>query len=160
MREQIEALAMQGAPSVSSLIELDGNIEFQTQRVTSTVYNAQQGAIAYAEVPDALAVFAWTFKDVLIAKLDAEINAKADDRIALSHEARQLRSSELQRDLLAVERDEAMLIWRAQSEGLPIEFSSDTNPCALLGVELIQTPLNGQGGTSPEHAIEFAGAPR
>jgi hypothetical protein len=37
IRAQIEALAMQGAPSVSRLVELDGPVDFQTQRITSQV---------------------------------------------------------------------------------------------------------------------------
>ena len=43
MREQIEALAMQGAPSVSSLIEHDGKIEFQTQRSGSRRFTRSGG---------------------------------------------------------------------------------------------------------------------
>ena len=57
MRAQIDALAMQGAPSASSLIELDGKIEFQTQRVQSEVH-AEQRQLAFTEVPDTVALIA------------------------------------------------------------------------------------------------------
>jgi hypothetical protein len=50
-REQVEALAMQGAPSVS-LIELDGKIEFATTRLSSEIYGEQR-QLGFAEVPDA-----------------------------------------------------------------------------------------------------------
>jgi hypothetical protein len=51
MRAQIEALAMQGAPSVSSLIEHDGKIEFQTQRLQSQVIGAEQRALRSPKWP-------------------------------------------------------------------------------------------------------------
>jgi hypothetical protein len=38
MRAQIETLAQRGEPSVSRLVELDGPVEFQTQRQTSEVH--------------------------------------------------------------------------------------------------------------------------
>ena len=41
MRAQIEALAMQGAPSVSRLVELDGPVDFQTQRLRSEAFGAE-----------------------------------------------------------------------------------------------------------------------
>ncbi len=53
----------------------------------------------------------------LIAKLNAEIDAEADDAASLSHTEREKRESEVQQDLLAVERDEAALVWTAQAEG-------------------------------------------
>jgi hypothetical protein len=106
MREQIEALAMQGAPSVSSLIELDGKIEFQTQRVTSEVH-AERRSLAFTEVPDALALVAWMHRDALIAALDREIAVEGDDKAALSHEARQQREAEAMGDLLSVDLDGA-----------------------------------------------------
>ena len=50
MREQIEALAMQGAPVLSDVIEQDGKIIWPTQSVRSQVYNADSHAIAVAEL--------------------------------------------------------------------------------------------------------------
>ena len=37
-------------------------------------------------------------------------------------------------DLLAVERDEAALVWTAQSQGMPVEHRADISPLALLGL--------------------------
>ena len=150
MREQIEALTMQGAPSVSSLIELDGKIEFQTQSLTSTVYNAQPGAVAFAEVSDAVALVAWLHKDALIAALDREIASEADDKAALSHEARQKAEAEVQGDLLAIERDECALVWQARSENLPAEHRADVSVVALLSITLVTAPrVNETPGTTP-----------
>ncbi len=39
-------------------------------------------------------------------------------------------------DMLAVERQEAALIWQVQADGLAIEHRADANPRAVLGVEL------------------------
>jgi hypothetical protein len=61
MRAQIEQLAMQ-APSMSRLVELDGPLEFQTQRVTSEVH-AERRQLAFTEVPDAVALVAWLHRE-------------------------------------------------------------------------------------------------
>jgi hypothetical protein len=95
------------------------------------------------------------FKDALIAKLDAEIASEADDKSALSHEARPQRGAEVQGDLLAVERDECALVFSAQSQGPPCEHRADINPVARLGVRLVTAPaINPSPGTSPMHAYD------
>jgi len=137
MRAQIEALAM-NAPSVSRLVEIDGPVDFQTQRVTSEVHSERR-SLAFTEVPDAVALVAWLHKDALIAALDREINTEADDAAALSHEARQKAEAEVMGDLLAVERDECALVWLAQSQSLPVEHRGDISPLALLGLRLVTT---------------------
>jgi hypothetical protein len=143
---------MQGAPSVSSLIEHDGKIEFQTQRVTSEVH-AERRSLAFTEVPDAVALVAWLHKDALVAALDREIASEADDKAALSHEARQKAEAEAMGDLLAVERDECALVWQAQAQSLPIEHRADINPVALLGLRLVTTPrVNEAPGTTPGYS--------
>lgn len=150
MRAQIEALAMQGAPSVSRLVELDGPVEFQMLRVRSEVLGGAEPSLAFHEVPDAVALVAWLHKDALIATLDREIASEADDKAALSHEARQKAEAEVQGDLLAVERDECALVWKAQSENLPAEHRADVSVVALLSITLVTTPrVNETPGTTP-----------
>jgi hypothetical protein len=61
MRAQIETLAQRGEPSVSRLVELDGPVEFQTQRQTSEVHSERR-SLAFAEVPDTVALIAWLHK--------------------------------------------------------------------------------------------------
>ena len=139
MREQIEALATQGAPDVTMLIEHDGKIEFQTQRLTSENH-VERRSLAFAEVPDAVALVAWLHKDALIAALDREIASEADDKAALSHEARQKAEAEVMGDLLAVEREESALVWLAQQNLLPCEHRADCAPQCILGVQLLVTP--------------------
>jgi hypothetical protein len=142
MREQITQLAERGAPDVTTLVEHDSKVEFQTQRLQSQVYNTEQRAVAFTEVTDAVALACWLHRDVLIARLEAEIDAESDDNGALTHEQRELRSAEVMGDLLAVERDEAALMWRAMDQRLPVEFRADINPIAVLGLKLV-TVTNG-----------------
>ncbi|MET4030125.1 MULTISPECIES: hypothetical protein [unclassified Bradyrhizobium] len=137
MREQIEALALLGVPTVSLLIEHDGRIVWPMQMIRSEVRGGEHPALAFAEMHDAVALVAWLHKDALIAALDREIASEADDKAAMSHEARQKAEAETMGDLLAVERHEAALVWRAQAQGLPVEHRSDINPLALLGVRLV-----------------------
>ena len=118
----------------------------------SDVHNAP-AAVAFAETPDTLALFTWLHADVLIAKLDAEIDAEADDSAALSREERQRHEAEVMEDLLAVERDECALVWQAMEQGLPVEFRSDCSPQAVLGVQLVNRPHRDPPGTR-EHAFD------
>jgi hypothetical protein len=115
MREQIEALAMQGAPSVSRLVELDGPVDFQTQHLRAE-FHGELRAVVSTPVPDAVALMAWAFKDQLIQRLDAEITTESDDASAMSHGQRQQAEAETQTDLLEVERHEAALTWAAQAQ--------------------------------------------
>jgi hypothetical protein len=126
-------------------------VEFQSQNQKSTVI-AEQRLLAFAEVPDTLALVAWLHKDALIKRLDAEIDAEADDGASLSHEAREKAESEVMGDLLAVERDECGLVFSAQSQGLPIEFRPDISPIAILGLTLITTLRAELPASSPGHA--------
>ena len=79
MREQIEALAMQGAPSVSALVELDGKIVWPMQMMRSEVRGGEHPALAFAETHDAVALICWLHKSALIAALDREISTESDD---------------------------------------------------------------------------------
>jgi hypothetical protein len=154
MRAQIEALAMQGAPSVSALIELDGKVEFQTQRITSEIHSEQR-SLGFAQVPDTLALVAWLHRDVLIAALDREISTEADDPAALSHEQRQQAEAQTMGDLLDIERQEASLVWMAQAQGLPCEHRADCAVLAILGCGLITVARPANGPSSPEHAYDI-----
>jgi hypothetical protein len=149
MREQIEILAARGEPDVSLLVERGGSIIWPDQRVQSDVY-AETRSLAFAQVPDALAIAVWAHKDAIIKQLSGLIDAEADDKSALSDTDRQLRLLEVESDLLATERDEASLTWRAQSEGLSATFRADINPLAILQVALVTAPRAIDGpSTSP-----------
>ena len=76
-----KSLAQRGEVSVSRLVEHDGELELPTQQLVVPVRGAQ-GAAGITEVPDTVAMFAWLHRDLLIKKLDAEIDAEADDNAA------------------------------------------------------------------------------
>jgi hypothetical protein len=159
MRAQIERLAAQGAPDVADLIEHDREVTFPTQQVRCTVYNTGTPAVGFAEVIDSAAVFAWTFRDALIAKLDALIDAESDEGSAMSHEVREQRAAEVASDLLDIERQEAALMFTAWGDGVNIEPRGDLDPVAVLNVELVSARAS-IAETTPGHAYDVAGARR
>jgi len=115
-------------------------------------------SLAFHETVDVTALIAWLHKPALIAALDRQIDGEADDPASLSHEDRQRRESEALSDLLATEFEESSLVWKMQSEGLPIEHRSDCAPQAVLGLKLITAPRATEfPGTSPEHAFKVIG---
>jgi len=145
-REQVELLARRGAVSVSRLVEIDGELEWPLTRQTSEVI-AERRSLAFAEVPDTLALIAWLHKDALITAIDREIDAEGDDAGSLSHEERLQRITEAQSDLLDIERQEAALVYAAWEHGLACEHRADCNPVAILGIELRTVP---RADTLPE----------
>jgi hypothetical protein len=150
MREQVEVLAQRGAVNVSQLVEHNGDLEFPTQQTQVAILNAQPGAVGFVQVPDTLALLAWTFKDSLLARIDAEVMAEADDAAALSIAERQRQEAVVQSDLLDVERQESSLVWRAKVEGLPVEHRADANPLAVLSVKLVTVlPGSSKGMSYP-----------
>jgi hypothetical protein len=160
MAAQIEALAMRGAPDVSMLIEHDGDIAWPTQRLQSQVIGTEQRTLAFTELAEPIAVLAWLLTDQLKKRLSAEIDTEADDGAALTHEMRQQREAETMSDLLAVERDEAALVWQAQAQNLPCEHRAEILPPALLGLQLITAPRAAPPPTSPEHGYNIVGGRR
>ncbi|MGY3131995.1 hypothetical protein ACVWZM_002677 [Bradyrhizobium sp. USDA 4501] len=91
---------------------------------------------AQGEVTHALAFTIWLHKEAVIKRLDAMIDAEADDGQALSARERELKLAEIERDRLMIERQEAALIWSAQAAGDSAEHRPDASPQSVLGVEL------------------------
>ena len=144
MRAMIEQLAMSGAPSVSGLVELDRPIAWARQQVQSQVRGGEHLALGFAEVTDSVATLAWLVPEILIRKLDAEIDSEADDKSAMSHEAREHAEAEVLGDILEQDRIEAALVWSGQSQGLPCEHRSDCSALAILQCQLVNQ-TNGGG---------------
>lgn len=148
MRAQIEALAEAGAPSVGGLVEHSHPVRFP---------------ISYGgvEAPDVLALTVWLNKDLMIARLEAEIDAEADDAAALSDQARKKREAQIIADVLANERLEAVLCWTAMDQAMPCEHRSDINPLALLGIdEIAHDPVHRTQSSHQHTAMEIRGVPR
>src|SRR4029077_11965121 len=133
-------LAMQGSPDVSLMVEHDGKIVWPTQRLQSPVLNAEQRSLAFTEIVDTVALFAWLHKDASIKRLDAEIDSEKDDPNALTVDERQKRAAVVQQDLRAIEREEAALMFKGWADGLPIDPRPDLDPAAVLAIELVTAP--------------------
>lgn len=161
-KAQIEALAARGAPSVSRLVEHDGDIEFADElRSVPIIAGSKENPVATVagwEQTNVLALVCWINKDALVARLDAEISSEADDAAALSHEARETAAAEVTTDLLAVEREECFWLWEAMAKNLPVPLRVDVDPVALLGLQLVTaTPSNPSPGTSAGNAFDRVG---
>ena len=144
MREMVESIALRGQPNVADLVEHDRPITWQTEMLRSEVRGGEHLGLGFAETVNSAALLAWLHKPALIAALDREIDAEADDKSALSHEEREKREAEVMGDLLEIERDEAGLIWLAQEQQLPAEFRPDCSPIAILQARLVNQ-TNGGG---------------
>ena len=115
-----------GAVSVSHLVEADGSLVFPTVDVRVRVFNTGQPAVCFCAIPDI----------AMLAAINREIDAAADDQNALGHDARQKREVEVLADQLSLERDESTPVWKAQAQGLPAEHRADCSAQAILGCRL------------------------
>jgi hypothetical protein len=152
---QIDALADAGEPYTAGVVEHLGPVVFPTTQIVAQVYNvdAAPAAVAIFNPENVLGVIAFLLRDQLKAKICALIDQDADDAAALGEQERAQREATIASDILAVERQEAVLIFEAQRSGLSVEFRSDTNPLAILGLDLITIGRAAPSdGTSPEHA--------
>lgn len=139
VRQMVEMRAQ--APDLGGLIEHDAEIRWPVTTVDLPLIAIGQNSSpvhgsARGEVIDMLAVLAWFDKPRLLDMLDAEIDDLADDGEAFSHEERQEKLAEIEVDRIAIERQECAVIKHMQREGMAVEFRSDTDPKAVLSVEL------------------------
>lgn len=148
LRQQIEALAERGRPNTDSAIEHNSPVSFAKMSLRSTVYNAAPDAVAFTEeAPDVLALLCFLFQSEIVQKIEAEIDACADDKAALSESVREAKLAEIAVDVLAVERMEVALIRLAESKGGEVvDYRHDTSAQALLGCRLITAPYR-----EPDH---------
>ena len=151
-KELIDRLADQGAPNLDAAIEHGVDIGFATTRLQSQVFNAQPGAIAYAEIPDAIGLMCWILRDQLLAKINAGFDEIAEDKSALNQQQREEAEAQINADMLAAERGECALIWAAETRGEILDFRPDTTPMAALGVALRTVPRAALPDTSAGHA--------
>jgi hypothetical protein len=142
MREEIEIIAARGAPSVDGLVEHFGNVAWPQEwvRIPLVAVTADKGTAvtgsASGELSDTLGFMIWLHKSAVIKALSDLIDQESDDAAALSQQDREVRLTEIGRDRLVIERQEAALVWRALAQGDAIEHRPDATPSAVLGVEL------------------------
>lgn len=160
VRADIAALAERGAIDPSNVVEHGGELVWPMTRLSSEVYGGQERGLAFAQVPDVLAIIAYLHHDALLAAIDREVMACADDKAALTDDEREVRLAEVMGDLLSVEREECTLIWRAMDEGLPATFRPDCNPLAILSCALITRPNGHPPETTDGYSYNLIGGGR
>ncbi len=141
-RQTVDALAARAAPDVSGLIENEGVIRWPGLAYMldapafspGNEHQIHEGGL----VRDGLALVALLNRDALVAVLDREIDATADDANALSTAEREKREAQLLADIIAGEREEEAFIEMARAHGLDIARRHDANPQAVLGVMILE----------------------
>jgi hypothetical protein len=134
-RTAIEALA---AKPLVSVDDAHSPIEWPTRAIrASTIFpvdGAAEATTSFAEDLDLQGVLVWLLQGPLIKAVEKEIDAIAEDEIALDADARKARLSQIASDMLATEREECALIWKLRDKGVPFAFRHDVDPRALLGL--------------------------
>jgi hypothetical protein len=141
-RAQIRQLAESAAPNVIGLIEGRGDFEFPKARellqlrgmvrTDAGLIDVHSGGPTYHH--NAVALMAWLFGDDLIARIDEEIDAVADDAAALDEGTRAQRVAALDAEILLAEREEEAATLAAHDSGIEIERRPDLDPRAFLSL--------------------------
>jgi chorismate mutase len=133
-RTQINQLADRGAPDCDRLLAHGAPLEWPEFRESISVRGGTSGAViavGSTSTPDGLAFLTWLNRDAVIAAVEREIDELADDTQALTDAERTKRSVKLRTDILALERQEEILIIIA---GDFIIRRVDADPRAVLGL--------------------------
>lgn len=159
VKAQIEQIAAAAAPDVTRAIQSGLPVSFTTMMSTALVRNVDApGAAAFSEMPDTFGLLCWIAKDQMLAKISAAIDEVASDKSALSKEQREEMEAQITSEMLKIERAECSLIWHAEADGEVFDFRSDTDPRAVLGIDLVAiAPRVAAGGSSWQHALDIVG---
>lgn len=141
---EITVLAEAGKPDPFRVIEEGEGIEWPKTPLVARVSGdalSKDGpltldAISRTEAPHAVALIAYLFRDALIAKLNAEVDALADDSAALTPEERATKETALLAKLLGCEHDEEAMIEHAEADGFEVLRRREASPLAVLGVAI------------------------
>ena len=141
-RAEIDALAARGQPNVMPLIESrDETIYWAERLYTDTVIGGRM--ISAVGDPQALPLLFWLHRDAVVAKIEAQIDEIADDQNALTKEQRAEQIGEIDRDRLAIQRDEEHWVSKAIEDGMTMLRRPEADPRALLGLDdSMPAPLN------------------
>ncbi|HVV60227.1 MAG TPA: hypothetical protein VHD14_00570 [Pseudolabrys sp.] len=132
--KHVEQLASRGAPDVSGLLEADvfgkREIGYATERVDMSRMPAGLGGSTI----DVRGLLAWLDPAKYLARLEEEIDRRADDVHALPDDQRATRLRQLAAEILDVERLEEAAIEAAELAGVQIIRRVDADPRAVLGL--------------------------
>ena len=84
--------------------------------------------------PSALPLLFWLHRETLTERIEAEIDALADDANALTAEQRTEQVGEIDRDRLAIQREEEHWVSKAIEDGANMLRRPDADPRAVLGL--------------------------
>jgi len=133
-RAEILKLAERGQPNVLSVIENpDASIDW-AERQFSDVRIGDRVVTAIGD-PSALVLLVWLHHELLIQRIEQQIDLVADDQNALTSAQRAEKLKPIEKDRLAAEREEEFLIGSAIEEGANILRRSDADPRAVLGLD-------------------------
>jgi len=144
IRAEIGELAERGCPDVLRSIELGASLRWpQTPSPMHKIMGHAVGPggalpiAAFVEstpTEDLKAVLAWALSEVLIAKLEAEVDELSEDANALTNEERAEQVADILATMLETERTEEALIELAESQGTTIPRRAEADPRAVLGL--------------------------
>ena len=97
----------------------------------STTYAA---GVAHTAIPDVMALTVWLHRDVLLERLEGEIDAISDDTNALDHAGRIKREASITAAILDAERAEEWFSEQIEEEGQSVERRADLDPRAFLAI--------------------------
>jgi hypothetical protein len=129
-REQIAALAERGRINALGSVDHGEPLRFPSVQADEVYHSNPAANFVSVSTFDALGLIARMFPKELAALAEAEIDSAADDSAALSPQQRAEALGNAQRDMLAVEREEAH--W-CRVSGLPCRESIDAR--AVLNID-------------------------
>jgi hypothetical protein len=136
IRKEVDRHAEIGKPQVESVVDNGEPILWPITGVSRASHGVLKMPFTHTDNPfDGLAVLCWLHRDAIIEKLQADVDAVADDAIALTDADRARLIADAKADMLANERDEEVLVRQALAENLNVERRPDCDPRAVLQVE-------------------------
>ena len=135
-------MAERGQPSALPLIESqDGSICWAERSYSDAVIGGR--LISAVGDPSALPLLFWLHRDAIVAKIEQQIDAVADDANSLTERERAEQIGEIDRDRLAVQREEEHWIGAAVDAGMTMLRRPYADPRALLGLaDDLPAPMN------------------
>jgi hypothetical protein len=132
-RAEINKVAERGQPNVAPLIETgEGSIAWAERPITDMIIGGRP--IAHYGDPRGFPLLVWLHRDTIVARLEHEIDLTADDDHALTAEQRIQQLSAIDRERLAIQREEEHWVCVAIEDGATIARRPLADPRAVLGL--------------------------
>jgi hypothetical protein len=136
LRAEVDVLAAQGAPEISTLFR-GGSVAWQQIQIVSDGRGHHPHTVVSTQ-RDAFSLQVWIHKDQILKRLEEDIDFEADGANALTSEDRAAKLAALNKSLILLQRQEEAVICRLEDEGAMLITRRNTSPVILLGVELVK----------------------